>query len=110
MLHGSKLTFVMGKIFMIFSVSVSLTGLLKNEFKPLFVGTYRKCFFVFGVLDVRFEPTFTKKLLNVSAMEVLFAIIFLCSSRQFADVLALDFSVATDFIPSQVFLRFFEFL
>ena len=64
----------------------------------------------FGILDARFEPTFTKKLLNVSVMEVLFAIISLSTNREFGNVLALDFSVTTDFMPSQDFLRFFEFL
>ena len=45
-------------------------------------------------------------------MEVLFAIILLSTNREFGDVLALDFRVTTDFIPSQVFfldfLNFFE--
>ena len=43
-------------------------------------------------------------------MEDLFAIIFVSTNREFGDVLSLDFSVTTDFIASQVFLRFFEFL
>ena len=45
-----------------------------------------------------FEPTFTKKLLNVSGIQVLFVIIFLSMNREFGDVWALDFSVTTDFI------------
>ena len=52
-----------------------------------------------------------KKLLNVWAMEVLFAITFPSTNKEFADVLALDSSVATDLIPFQVFwdfLRIFE--
>ena len=48
-----------------------------------------------------------KKLLNVWAMEVLFAIIFLSTNKEFGDVLVLDFSVITDFTPFQIFLRFF---
>ena len=40
-------------------------------------------------------------------MEALFAIIFLFTKREFGDVLALVYVVTTDFIPSQVFLRFF---
>ena len=77
--------------------------------KPIF-RYLSKGFFAFGISDTRFEPTFTKKLLNVAAMEVLFAMIFLSTTRELGDVLALDFSVTTDFIPPQVFLRFFEFL
>ena len=69
--------------------------------KLLFYGTYQN-FFAFGILDARFEPTFTNKLLNVSVMKVLFPIIFLSKNEEFRDVLVLDFSVATDFIPSQV--------
>ena len=60
---------------MSFLISVSLTGLIKTEFKVLFFMYLQEGFFAFGILDARFEPTFTKKLLNVSAMEVLFAII-----------------------------------
>ena len=77
--------------------------------KPIF-RYLSKRFFAFGISDARFEPTFTKKLLNVAAMEVLFAMIFLSTTRELGDVLALDFSVTTDFIPPQVFLRFSEFL
>ena len=43
-------------------------------------------------------------------MEVLFAIIFLSTNSEFGEVLALDFSVTTDFIPSKAFLRFLNFL
>ena len=93
-----------------FSISVSLRAVIKNEFKTLLLRYLPKGFFAFGILDAKFEPTFTKKLLNVSAMEALFTIIFLCTNKEFGDVLALDFSVATDFIPSQVLLRFYEFL
>ena len=81
-----------------------LTGLIKNEFKFLFfLGIYQKGILAFGVLDGRFEPTFNKKLWNVSVMEVLFVIIFLFMNREFGDILALDFSVTTNFLPSQVF-------
>ena len=78
--------------------------------KFFFFRYLQKGFFAFGILDARFEPTFRKKLLNVSAMEVSFAIILLSTNREFGDVLALYFSVTTDFMPSQVFLRYFEFL
>ena len=78
--------------------------------KFFFFRYLQKGFFAFGILDARFEPTFTKKLLNVSVMEALFAIISLSTNREFGNVLAWDFSVTTDFMPSQVFLRFFEFL
>ena len=39
--------------------------------------------------------------------EALFAIIFLPTKKEFGDVLVFDFSVTTDFIPSQYFLSFF---
>ena len=55
---------------------MSLTRLIKNEFKVLFFMYLQKGFFAFGILDARFEPKFRKKLLNVSAMEVSFAIIY----------------------------------
>ena len=41
-----------------------------------------------------------KKLLNVSAMEVLFAMMLLSMNREFGEVLDLDFSVTIDFMPS----------
>lgn len=69
-----------------------------------------KGFFTVGILDAKFEAAFTKMLLHVSAMEVLFGITFVFTNKKFEEVLALDFSVTTYFIPSQVFLRFFEFL
>ena len=55
--------------------------------------------FIFGILDARFELTFTKKLSNVSMMEVIFVIIYLFKKREFGYVLLLDFSVASGFIP-----------
>ena len=60
-----------------------------------------------GFFDARFEQTYTKRLLNVSVMEILFALIFVSANREFGDILPLDFSVTTDFIAWQVFLRFF---
>ena len=57
MSHGPKLLLWL-RFFMSFSISVSLTGLTKNEFKTLFLSSL------------------SKKLLNVSTIEVLFAIIF----------------------------------
>ena len=88
---------------MSFSIPVSLTGLIRNQFKTLLLSYSPKEFFTFGILDARFEPTFTNKLLNVSAMEFLFTIIFLSTNREFGDNLVLDFSVTTGFIPSRVF-------
>ena len=72
---------------MSFSISLSLTALIKNEFEILFFRYLQKVFFAFGILDGRFEPTFTRKLLNVSAMEVLFAIILVSTNREFGYVL-----------------------
>ena len=72
----------------------------KINFKNSFLRYLPKGFFAFGILNARFESTFTKKLLNVSAMEVLFAIIFLSTNTEFRDVLVLYFSVTTDFVPS----------
>ena len=109
MLHGPKLLLWL-RFLMSFSISVSLTGLIKNEFEILFFRYLPKGFFAFGILDSRLEPTFPKKLLNVLAMEVLSTIIFLSTNREFGDVLAFDFSVTIDFIPSQVFFSFFVFL
>ena len=43
-------------------------------------------------------------------MKVFFAIIFLFTKKKFGDVLALDFSVTTNLIPYQVFLRFCQVL
>ena len=63
--------------------------------------------FCFGILDARFESTFTKKILNFSAIKVLLAIIFLSRHREFGDVLDFVFSVTTDFIPSQFFFEIF---
>ena len=77
----------------------------------LFFRYLPKGFFTVGILDAKFEVTFTKMLLHVSAMEVCFGITFVFTNREFEEVLALDFSVTTYFIPPQVFfLRFFEFL
>ena len=90
-----------------FSISLSLTRLIKVKFNS-FIRYLQKGFFAFSILDARFEPTFTKKLLNVSAMEVLFTIIFISRNSEFGDLLTLDFSVKTDFIPS-LFYRFFYF-
>ena len=72
---------------------------MQNEFKTLFWRFLPKRFLAFGLLDARFEPTFTKKLLNVWAMEVLVAIIFLFSNKEFGDVMALNVSITTDFVP-----------
>ena len=91
------------------SILVSLTGLIKNKFRTLFLGPYQKGFFAFGILDTRFEPTFIKISLNVSTMEVLFAIIILSTNRECGGVLVLDFSITTDFIPFQAFLDFLNF-
>ena len=41
--HGPKLLLWL-RFFMSFSISVSLTGLINNEFKVLFLGTYKKGF------------------------------------------------------------------
>ena len=49
---------------------------MRNEFTALFLKYVLKGFFPFGILDARFEPTLTKKLLNISAMQFLFAITF----------------------------------
>ena len=92
------------------SILVSLTGLIKNKFRTLFFRSLPKgFFFAFGILDTRFEPTFIKISLNVSTMEVLFAIIILSTNRECGGVLVLDFSITTDFIPFQVFLDFLNF-
>ena len=47
-----------------------------------------------------------KKSLNISAMEALFAIIFLSTNREFG-VFGFGFQFKTDFIPFQVFLKSF---
>lgn len=87
--------FVMVMIFISFSISVSLTGLMKNEFNlDLF-------FRYFQVFCFWLELT-----LNVSAIEVLFVIIFLFTNKEFEDILALDFSVKNHFVPFSIFLRF----
>ena len=91
MSHGPKLLLWL-RFFMSFSISVSLTGLTKNEFKTLFLSSL------------------SKKLLNVSTIEVLFAIIFLSWNKEFGDVLTVDFSLTTDFMPSKGFWQYFEFL
>ena len=64
MSHGPNLLLWL-RFFMSFSISVSLTGLTKNEFKTLFLSSL------------------SKKLLNVSTIEVLFAIIFLSWNKEF---------------------------
>ena len=109
MLHGTKLLLWL-RFVISFSIPVSLRRINKKWIENSFFRYLSKGFFAFGILDPRFEPTFTKKILNTWTMEVLCAIIFLFRNREFGDVLALDFSVKTDFVPSQVFLRFFEFL
>ena len=63
MLHGPKLLLWL-RFFMGFSILVSLTGLIKNEFKILFFSYLPKGFFAFGILDARFEPSFTKKIIK----------------------------------------------
>ena len=73
MLNGPKLLLWL-RFLISFSISASLTVLIRNEFKTLSFRYLPKGFFAFGILDARFELTFTKKILNVSAMEVLFVI------------------------------------
>ena len=59
-----------------FSASDSWTGLVKNDFTTIFHKYVLEGLFAFGILDERFEPTLTKKSLNISAMEFLIVIIF----------------------------------
>ena len=49
------------RFFISFSISVFLTGLMKNELK-IFFKYLPSGFFAFGILDARFESTFTKTL------------------------------------------------
>ena len=68
MLRGPKLLFWLG-LFINFSISDSWRGLMKNGFTTLFLKYVLKGLFPYGILDVRFEATSTKKSLNISAME-----------------------------------------
>ena len=61
MLHESKLLFWL-RSFVTLSISVSLTGSIKIEFNKIFFKYLPKGFFAFGILDARFESTFTKKI------------------------------------------------
>ena len=72
-----------------------------------FLNMFRKGLFPFGILDARFEPTLTKKSLNISAMQFLFMITFPFIINEFGLVLSLDFNVTIDLMPSPVFLTFF---
>ena len=49
---------------------------MKNEFTTLFLKYVLKGLFPFGILEARFEPTLTKKSLNISPMQFLFVITF----------------------------------
>ena len=80
---------------------------MKNEFRTLFLIYVLKGLFPFGILDARFEPTLTKKSLNISAMQFLFMITFPFTINEFGVVLSLDFNVTIGLMPSQVFLTFF---
>ena len=53
MQHGLKLLLWL-RFFMRFSISVSLTGLLKNEFKTVFLGTYQKSFSFCKPIEILF--------------------------------------------------------
>ena len=61
MLHGPNILLWL-RFFMSFSILLSLTGLIKNQFKTLFFRYLLKEFFTFGILAARFEPTFPKKI------------------------------------------------
>ena len=79
-----------------------------SNFKILF-RYLPKIFLSFGILGARFEPAFTKNIKCLSDEIFICKNISICE-QDIGDVLALDFSVTTDFIPSQLFLRFFEFI
>ena len=80
---------------------------MKNELQHSFLNVLESLF-PFGILDERFEPTLTKKSLNISAMQFLFIITFPFTINKFGVVLSLDFNVTIDLMPFQVFLTFFE--
>ena len=92
MLQGPRLLFWL-KLFISFSISDSRTGLMKNEFTIFFLKYVLKGLFPFGILAARFEPTLTKKSLNISAMQFLFIITFPFTVNEFRVVLSLDFSL-----------------
>ena len=51
-------------------------GLMKNEFTTLLLKYILKGLFPFGIFDIGFEPTLTKKSLNNSWMQFLFVTTF----------------------------------
>ena len=76
---------------------------MKNEFTKLFLKFVLKGLLPFGILDARFETTLTKKSLNISTIQFLFAITFPFTINEFGVVLSLDFNITIDLIPSQAF-------
>ena len=79
---------------------------MKNKFITLFLQYVLKDLFPSGSLDARFEPTLTKKSLNISAMQFLFVIAFAFTINKFGVFLSFDFNVTIDLMPSQVFKHF----
>ena len=68
-----------------------------------FIENVLKRLFSFGTIDARFEPTLTKKSLNILAMQFLFVITFPFTINEFGVVLSFDFNVTIDLMPAQVF-------
>ena len=71
-----------------------------------FIENVLKGLFSFGIIDARFEPTLTKKSLNILAMQFLFVITFPFTINEFGAVLSFSFNVTIDLTPAQVFLTF----
>ena len=84
-LHVPRLLFWL-RLFINFSISDSWMRLIKNEFTTLFLKYVLKGLFPFGILKARFEPTLTKKSLNISAMQFLFVITFPVNINEFGVV------------------------